>query len=211
MKKIGIVVDGAAESQALKLLTQRINIKDTQLLKPRYTDIQPKATPRQIARKAMNTISILLAEGAVKVVVLMDREDNAKCATELAKEIEEAFTALGGTNISVVIKNRKFENWLIADIDALRKLPNKFAITEGFRKRVAPDKADNVADAEAALKSISKTNSYQKGRDDRLITEKQDEAKIACNSRSFRRFLYHLGHEKYEEQSKKPHTDCKAA
>ncbi|MGH9834830.1 MAG: hypothetical protein ACRD9Y_17570 [Blastocatellia bacterium] len=59
MVKIGMVVDGDAESQALKLITRRIKIEGTVLLDPRFADIQPKSTAKQIARSAADQIAIL--------------------------------------------------------------------------------------------------------------------------------------------------------
>ena len=50
--KVGIVVDGDAESQALRLLTERFDIEDVQLLAPAYANMQPKSAPGQIAQSA---------------------------------------------------------------------------------------------------------------------------------------------------------------
>lgn len=93
--KIGIVVDGEAESQALKLLTRRIAIRDAQLLDPRFADMQPKSTTRQIARAALTQILILKKQRATTVVVLIDHEDRADCCGQWAGELEAAFASFG--------------------------------------------------------------------------------------------------------------------
>jgi len=202
--KIGIIVDGDAESQALKLLTRRVEIKDTQLLDPLYANMQPKDAPGQIARAAKRQIDILIAKGADKIIVLIDREDNRKCADEIAGEIETAFDRLGCANTTVVIKNRKFENWLIADVGVFRKLKARYKVTKSFETAVVPNKADSVADAEALLNQIVVKVVYHKRRDAAQITGLQKVAEIGKNSRSFRRFLRVVGYSTYTNQSKNP-------
>ena len=127
--KIGIVVDGDAESQALKGLTQRLEIKGAQLLNPVYANMQPKSAPGQIAQSAKSRIDILLTRGADLIVVLIDREDRKECPPEFASQLKRAFAKLGYDDIRVVIKNRTFENWLIADVKALKKMSARFKVT----------------------------------------------------------------------------------
>ena len=202
--KIGIVVDGDAESQALRLLTKRIDIEDVQLLAPAYANMQPKSAPGQIAQSAKSRIDILLARKANKIVVLVDREDRDECPPAFARQIKQAFAQLGYDDITVVVKNRTFENWLIADIDALKELSGLFSVTRSFERTVSPNKADNVGDAEALLKKIAIKRRFHKRRDASAITAVQEALEMARNSRSFRRFLRVVGHPQYLTQSKKP-------
>ncbi len=202
--KIGIVVDGDAESQALRLLTERIDIEDVQLLAPAYANMQPKSAPGQIAQSAKSRIDIFLARKADKIVVLIDREDREECPPEFARQLEQAFKRLGYDDIPVVIKNRTFENWLIADIDALKELSGLFSVTRSFERTVSPNKADTVGDAEALLKKIAVKRRFHKRRDANAITAVQEALEMARNSRSFRRFLRVVGHPQYLTQSKKP-------
>ena len=202
--KIGIVVEGKAESQALKLLTRRIKIEGVQLLAPAYADMQPKSEPDQIAGKAIKQVKIQRTRGADLIVVLIDRENREECPPEFARQLEQAFKRLGYDNIRVVIKNRTFENWLIADIDALKKLSGLFSVTRSFEKTVSPNKADTVGDAEALLKKIAVNHRFHKRRDASAITAVQEALEMARNSRSFRRFLRVVGHPQYLTQSKKP-------
>lgn len=205
--KIGIVVDGREESQALKNLTQRISTPDRQILNPRYADMQPKASPAQIVRAATKQVDELIKEDVERVLVLMDREDNEKCATEIKDELEKTFEEFGYEQVKVVIKNRKFEIWLIADLKALEKMPKRFKLTKNFRNSVEPNKADNVDDAEALLNRIAIKTNYHKRKDAAAITQHQKELNIGLNSRSFRRFLRLLDHPEYSDQSKRPNTD----
>jgi hypothetical protein len=202
--KIGIVVDGDAESQALKKLTRRIKIAGTQLLGPFYAPMQPKSTPKQIAKSAEKQVVILKRKRADKVVVLVDREDQAGTPGEIAISLEAAFHELGHQQVYVVIKNRKFENWLIADVGAFRQMPRRYKVSSAFEKAVSPDKADSVKDAEALINQIALKVKYHKRHDAAQIAEKQNEAEIGLNSRSFRRFLRLIGHPDYRDQSCKP-------
>ncbi len=209
--KIGIIVDGDAESQALFNLTQNINIGNTQIIKPIYADIQPKASFEQIAKKALKSIGFLRGKNADKIIVFIDREDSETCPTEIKNNLEEAFKTIANEEIEVVVKNRKFENWLCADVEALRKMPKRFSVTNAFENQVKNNKADSIKDAEKLLDTIiiPKESQYHKRKDAQNITAKQNILNIACNSRSFRRFLRLISHPSYLKQSKKPHNDCK--
>lgn len=202
--RIGIIVDGDAESQALKLLTQRIAIPNVQILDPLYADIQPKSAPGQIAKSVKPKLEILTARRVNQVVVLIDREDQPECPSELAKEIEGAFRRLGHTNVSIAIKNRCFENWLISDIQVFKKLSARYKLTEAFTKTVTPNKADSIENAVDLLNKICVGAEYHKRRDAAQITKLQDIYEVGKHSRSFRRFLRLLGHSNYKEQSKRP-------
>lgn len=202
--KVGIVVDGDAESQALKLLMQRIEIEGVQWLKPAHAKMHPSSPPGRIARTAIKKVDIQRDRGADLIVVLIDREDRDECPPAFARQIKQAFAQLGYDDITVVVKNRTFENWLIADIDALKELSGLFSVTRSFERTVSPNKADNVGDAEALLKKIAVKRRFHKRHDASAITEKQQALEIARNSRSFRRFLRVVGHPQYLTQSKKP-------
>ncbi len=202
--RIGIIVDGAAESQALKLLTRRIHISKVEILDPIYANVQPKSTPRQIARSAKSRIGILTARRVDKIVLLIDREDRKECPTQFARDIEAAFSSLGHNNIKVTVKNRRFENWLIADVDVFKRMKARYNTTVSFENAVVPNKADSVLNAEALINKICKGGDYHKRKDAAQITQSQNISAIARNSRSFRKFLRTLQHPDYTEQSKLP-------
>ena len=204
MVKVGIVVDGEAESQALKLLTRRIAIDGVQLLDPRFADMQPKSTAKQIAKSASTQVSILKKQKADVVVVLIDREDRRECCGDWAVELEGAFDSVGFQGVKVVVKNRKLENWLIADVAVFRKLKSRYKVTSSFEKSVKPNRADSVEDAELLLNKVVVSGEYHKRRDAGQILGLQDCLEVGQHSRSFRRFLRLIKHPVYESQSRKP-------
>lgn len=198
---IGIIVEGQEESQSLAHITTKITIEGVTIRKPLYAPIQPKATPGQIAKAIESRLKIL---GTVdRILILIDLEDLDVCPGERAQVLEDAVRRMGYDNMHVVIKHRKFENWLIADCTALGQLTN-FSLTKSFVHQVT-GKADNVPDAVELLSSIKKDRrSFHKTHDGTAIAKKVRPETIALHSRSFRRFLHLLTHPTYKEQSKNP-------
>jgi hypothetical protein len=202
--KVGIVVDGQAESQALRRLLPKIKAPGRNLAGPAYADIQPKASAAQIARAVLGKLKILQGGGAGAFVVLIDCEDPGRCPGVFAREIEHALAKLKWPGVHVVVKRLKFENWLIADVQALTKMRGRFRVSRAFEKRVSPNKADNVPDATAELGRLCQGTAYHKRKDPLEIAEHQEPGRIAENSRSFRRFLRVVGCKKYAHQSRNP-------
>ena len=109
------------------------------------------------------------------------------------------------SDCAVVIKNRKLENWAIADLDALSSHPERFKVNAAARRAVEPNKAD-VIDAEELLKRLCQKVEYSKVKDSERIFSIADPTRIALHSRSFRKFLSVTGHPDYLEQSRRPKT-----
>lgn len=166
--------------------------------------MHPKATPRQIAKAASSSANILLSQGIDRLVVLMDREDNTDCPSKISTNVAAAFTKLGFTEVYVVIKDKKFENWLIADPLALKQYPRRFNVNKSFERKVSRNKADNVPDAEALSNTACKGGAFHKRKDASEIARAQSVTNVAANSRSFRRFLRVLTYPNYATQSKNP-------
>lgn len=203
--KIGVVVDGDAESQALKLILRKIEIPRRQLLGPAFARMHPDSPVRQIARRAIDQFKVLKSRGAERFIVLIDCETPERCPPEFAGSIARALDAKGWRNVDVVVKRLTFENWLIADVEALKEMKARWKVTKSFQQKVSPNKADNVSDPTAELNKIAKKGlAYRKRKDGLLIAERQQPLRIAANSRSFRRFLRVAGHPDYESQSRKP-------
>lgn len=203
--KIGLIVDGSAEVNAISAMVQNFTIPNVQFLNAIYADMQPKATPAQIARSALGKCQILLARKVGLIVVLLDREDRNDCPSSFALAIQAAFAALGIQNIAVVIKDRQFENWLIADPDGLAMgLPARMNITPAFIRSVSPDRADLVDNPEDLLNRICIRAEYHKRHDAISIARVVDPIRTAMNSRSFRRFLRVVGFPSYQTQSRRP-------
>lgn len=200
---VGVVCDGSAESQALEVVVKKINGYGTKFLKPLYADMQPKATEAQIAKKAEKAIGILRAKKADLIIVLLDFEDREGCPGEFSEMLANAFIKLGMNDVSVVIKMRTFENWLVADPEGIGAL-NNYKPTKAFVGAVAPNKADHV-DGEKLINSIIVgRREYHKRIDAINIAKRLDVSRASKNSRSFRRFLRLVNHEEYADQSKLP-------
>lgn len=203
--RVGVVVDGTAESQALRRLLPRIETpQHIQILNPAYADMQPGAPARQLVRAAGPRIEMLEQRGAEVILVLLDRETQADCAPTLARTLREAFHDAGYGVCEVVVKDRQFENWLIADPDAFVGMPARFAMTNGFRNRVVPNKADNVVNPEDLINRIANGPRYHKRGDAVRLCERLDIDRAGQHSRSFRRLLRLVEHPSYQEQSKQP-------
>lgn len=202
--KIGIIVEGQEEQQSLRYIVEKIRIEGKQILAPIFAPIEPKATPQQII-KAMESRLKLLSK-ADKIIVLIDIENLDVCPGDRASSLERVFIDRGYENIEVVIKKRQFENWLIADPDAISQLRN-FDMSEGFRRSVN-NNADNVDDPVRLLSNIKNDRRYfHKTKDGSAIAKQVDYLRIASNSRSFRRFLRVLGYPLYLHQSKRRVSD----
>lgn len=201
--KIGIIVEGTAERQALEEIVAKINISGVSIINPLFASIEPKETPKQIAKAAESRIKILQSKQVDKIIMLIDLENLDTCPGDRASEIKNVFCNMA-YNVDVIVKNKCFENWLIADIDALEQLKN-FKGAKNLKNKVN-NKSDSLS-ALAELKNIKKINvkeSYHKANDGFAISQKLDPLRIAKNSRSFRRFLRVLEHPAYIDQSIKP-------
>jgi hypothetical protein len=204
--KIGIVVDGLGEFKSLPEICARLCLRQgDQLLAPVHARLQPKSAPGRIAESVLKKLDLLRKRGADVVLLLIDREDREDCAPEFAQAIEAALEGMG-EQVHVVVKDRKFENWLIAGPAGLARLKGRFKPTKAFESRVMPNKADNVADATALLDQICVKGKgfYHKTQDPPRILAAMDVTEAGKNSRSFRRFLHLLGDKRYRDQSKKP-------
>lgn len=196
---VGIIVEGQEESQSLAHITAKITIEGVVIRKPLYAPIEPKATPGQIARALESRLKIL---GVIdRVLILIDLENLDTCPGERAEVLEQAVKKMGYHNVHVVIKHRTFENWLIADCDALRQLTN-FTLTKAFVRQVTGN-ADSISDAVRLLSSVKNDKrSFHKTQDGTAVAKKAMPDTIALHSRSFRRFLRLLTHPLYKDQSK---------
>src|SRR6266508_1858740 len=168
--KIGIIVDGVSERYAIpKLYGQLIAATGNEFILPVYAPIQPMAPDGVIARACRDRIGLLKARGANLVIVLLDREARDDCCGALADGIKMAAKGMVSCNVSVVIKNRTFENWLIADLNALSIQRGRFSVTAGTRRAIVPDKADGVDGYQYVSRSVK--GSYDKVADSRKICE----------------------------------------
>lgn len=201
--RVGFIVDGEAEYRALPSIYERLGVSAT-LLAPLKSDIQPLAPIRQIVGALKVPLKIMRARGADLVIVLVDRESRNECAGKLAGDLSSILAqSCSPPQIAVVIKDRRFENWLVSDPDVFRQLKGRFKFETGHRSQVEPNKADHV-DGLELLKRIVKQRDYSKVKDAVQILSRAEPLRMAGNSRSFRRLLRLLGHNKYSNQSRQP-------
>lgn len=212
MRKIGVIVDGAGEIGALEELIKKVDTTAQIFGRPLLADLQPKATPAVIARSARERIRYLASKGVDRVVVLIDREDH-ECPVKMAEELDQSFETLYShldIEICVVVKDFCVENWLIADVVALRGMSARFDVPNGF-ERIAKN-ADSVKNPVRVLNSIcKKRDGYDKGNDPTAICRKVEPLRLAAGSRSFRKFLRSVDSKAYAEQSRLAHPKKRLA
>lgn len=205
--KIGLLVDGRAEYYGLPQILPRLG-SPHQVLSPLVCDIQPFASPAQMALAASKKFQILLARGAESIVILMDKETRPDCTVELVRAVErEARIRLEqistAIDLQVVLKVSMFENWLVADPEAVANLTGMFEDVERIEKQVAKGRADGVK-ALDLLKACSRQRSYDKVTGAKAICERLDPGRAAENSRSFRKFLKALEVPQGESRPRRP-------
>jgi hypothetical protein len=203
--RIVTVVDGQAEFRSLPHLFRRIE-SSHQLLNPLYADLQPHAPIQRIVRTIGKKIPILQRKGDA-ALVLIDRESRTECPAELAAQLSAGLAPVcqGSSlqSITVIVKDRTYENWLISDPDTLVALRGRFRVTKKARTSVEPNRADNM-DAIPLLKTFVVGQPYDKVRDAVRVMRVADVKKMARNSRSFRRLMRVIGHPSYIDQSRRP-------
>jgi Domain of unknown function (DUF4276) len=189
--RVGILVDGQAEFHSLPFLMPRIGTPH-HIVRPLYCDIQPFATPAQMALAASKKFPILARSSVDLVVILIDKESRQDCTGRLASaivaEANRRLSDLGqDTRVCVVLKVTKFENWLVADPSAIRRLPGLFTTPERIERKVVSGRADQV-DAIQLLKTCHRRR-FEKTSDAVAICKKLDPARAAQNSRSLDKLL----------------------
>jgi hypothetical protein len=201
--RIGLIVEGRAEYSSLPHLRLRLTAETSAtLIGPLVAVVNPTATPPVVAKGCRAPLLVLRAKRADQAVVLLDREDIDDCPGDRATELADELNRPGIIPVVVVLKDRMFENWLVADTRAFRRQPARFKVTTGLKRRVEPNKADQV-DAIAWLQQAT-AGRYEKVADAERILKLAEPRAIAANSRSFRRLLRVLGHPDYGMQSKNP-------
>jgi hypothetical protein len=200
--RIGLVVDGRAEFASLGALYPELKrLTGHEFIGVRKADLQPFAPIGTIAKQCEATLRELFARRADRVVVLLDRETRNECPGALAAAVRQRLLSHG--DVLVVLKDRAYENWLLADLDALRASPARFDVSEATRKRIEPNKAD-AADGVILIKRCINDGHYEKVNDSKRILESAEVWRMAAHSRSFRRFLRCVECPGYREQSRLP-------
>ncbi|WP_442929677.1 DUF4276 family protein [Micromonospora sp. WMMC250] len=205
--KVAILTEGDSEFSALPHLANQFreacSLSSYRVIKVAVT---PDAPVGQVARQCAERARVAALAGADFVVVLLDREQQADCCGLIAESIRSGMLryceALNQIRLAVVLKDRKFENWLVADLEALRAQPARFNVTAALSRSVSPNKADST-DAELLIKRAAIGSSYDKRADAGRICRQMDILRAGANSRSFRHLLHVLEHPTYKDQCKR--------
>jgi hypothetical protein len=203
--KIAFITEGASEFKSLPCLYKQFEERSGNVfLGPLKVNVSPDAMPRIIARECKSRLLIAKAKGANLTVILLDREKQASCSGQIATSIEASTTPLClGMEVRVVLKDQKFENWLVADLDALRAHPQRFNVTNVSAKKVVPNRAD-ACDGAEFISRCAKGDCYDKVRDSQTICASMDVGRAAQHSRSFRHLLHLVGDLEYTTQCRLP-------
>lgn len=187
---IGVIVEGIGEIEAIKSYLERVRSQNPIITRPIFADMQPKATPRVIATAAKTAVNQLRRRGATKIIVLIDLEDRP-CSKDFSTELASAFNKIyPDFRIVPVIKNHCLENWMIADTQALRSLPKRYARIERIEGFLNKHRcADRCREPLDLLNGCSIKTEYHKTQDPPRIAPKQDLDRLATWSESFREFL----------------------
>lgn len=136
---IGLIVEGETEFKALPLLhTNKKLVKGCPPLRAiNLNGIGSHMTVPAIAKMVAPKVKSHIAAGRTKVVLCMDREQRSDCPGKLAISLRAAIVAqVGPADVHVVIADRTFEAWILADARGLHasrhfKLKPNFTCFEG--------------------------------------------------------------------------------
>jgi hypothetical protein len=202
--KIAIISDGDAELVSLPQVFHTIVTPHT-LLRPTKLKANVYAPPLKLARALSEPLKIARARKANAIILLLDREQRHECCGELSRLLEQQVRAFIDFSsfewFRIVLKDRMFENWLVADPEAFESLRSRFDLPHTAVQQINAGGADNI-DATATLKAAANRKSYAKVADAISILRRADPNRMA-NSRSFRRFLHLIEAQPYKDQSKK--------
>ncbi len=90
MTRVGVIVEGSGEVPAFKCLLPKIQTPFELLEQPLRADMQPKATPAQVATSAKAAVIYFLRRNVELIVVLIDNEDHPN-PPEFAAQLKAAF------------------------------------------------------------------------------------------------------------------------
>ena len=145
VRTVGLVVEGHAEFDALRLLHTEKLVPGCPHLKLRNLGgVGGEVTPRGIAKRVSKKVLGLMVSGVSQVIVVIDRETRNVCpgilAGQVADELDRLLRPKGRSirDVDIVIADRAFEAWILADAKGLHnrkvfvKAP-KFGCFEGKR------------------------------------------------------------------------------
>lgn len=204
--RVAILTEGDSEYGAIPLLFEQLRqVTGNEFVQVMRIAVQPDGPPEKIARECEVAFKVCAVKKVSRVIVVLDREQRTESPGEIAAAIERAISDRCNPDfeVFVVMKDRAFENWVIADLDAIRAQPRRFNLTPRVTNAVAPNRADR-ADALGLLRASTIGRSYDKRDDSKRTFSRAQISRIAANSRSFRHFLHKAGDGTYAAQCKQP-------
>ena len=204
--RIAILTEGISEFKSLPLLYPQLHAHmpaRSKIVKTLKINVQPDAHYAQVIASCRPSLAVARSVSD-KILVLLDREQQQRCPGHLADELERAFNKENGDGtVRVVLKDRTYENWLIADLDALRAHPGRFMVDNSAEKKIMPNKADSL-NGLSQIKRMMRNGEYSKTQDSERICRTADVRNMGQHSRSFRHFLHLLGYEPYRDECRLP-------
>lgn len=204
--RVAILTEGDTEYACIPLLRDQILLRTSaESIKVMKLAVQPDGPPAKIARTIKSQFFTILRDRYELVIVLLDREAKTEGCGAIASRIKTEITRTCGSSVSfhVSIKDRTFENWIVADLDSLRAQPRRYSVDRAMIAKVQPDKADHV-DALSLLKVATIGRAYEKVADGKKCAAEASISRMAKHSRSVRHFLHLLGDVDYATQCKRP-------
>lgn len=205
MTRIAIVTEGDSEVASLPLLREQLEHRThNQIVGHFKVAVPPDAAVAVVGRACAKLIRVAEAKRPDRVVFVLDRETQQECPGGIAASITaEIRRHCAFDDIRVVLKNQVYENWLLADLEALRAQPARFVVSHTLVGAVEPNRADS-AQALRLIKSAVVSGHYDKVADSKRIMSRADVTRALLHSRSFRHFLHALGDPTLE-------LDCRTA
>lgn len=198
--RVAFITEGTGEFQGFPRLRAQFQQRaGVVMLPPMLLKVPPEAPQGRIARECKVLVKLAISNSADLVVVIIDREGRNLSPKRIAADLENELArhCSVGPELRVVVKDRTFENWLIADLAALKDQPARFTVSESLRRAVEPEKADHV-NALELLKRATIGRSYHKTDDGLRICARMNVGNAGLHSRSFRHLLHVLGDAEFE-------------
>jgi hypothetical protein len=125
---VGLVLEGTTEYNAIPLLLQRLGVRT---VAPSVFNGQPvQASIRSLVQnRLIRHVRTQLVKATGSVLVILDRESRPQSAskfgetvlTEMIRQVKRLDGEDASKRIAVVVADRSFENWLLADPEGLAR------------------------------------------------------------------------------------------
>lgn len=200
---IGLIVEGDTEYGALPRLHTKKLLTGCPPLRPiNLGGIGEHITPEGLAKRLAPKVIAHMEAGRQRVVICFDRENRLECVPQLALLVSAALSRelharrRNSADVSVVVLDRSFEAWLLADARGLRS-KGLFTQDPTFHSFEGESGAQGKKGSVELTRLLARE--YVKTRDGPTLFEAMDFATArqhgpgARGSRSLDKFLRSLG------------------